>query len=123
MRKLALLVCLLFVAAFVSANNYTVAVSTYNPTEELGQEAASYPAISGGVRVQQIIITNSGATVQTVTVYELSGSSLTATAVAVAVLETTGTLVIPYTAAERIEDIAVTKSATGSTVNVSIQYK
>lgn len=123
MKKLLLVISLCFVAAIVSADNYTAAVSTYNPTENNGQIAGTFPDIADGARIQQIIITNSGATVQTVTVYEKSDSSDTANAIAVAVLESTGTFVLPYTSAERVENIAVRKSATGSTVNVSYQYK
>ena len=123
MKKLMLILCLLFVASVGMTASYTVELSTHNPTTAVGQTDGSYPNIADGAKIQQIVLTNSGATVQTVTLYEQSDSSTTANAILTAVLESTGTLVIPYTATERIENFGAKTSATGSTVNMSVQYK
>ena len=122
MKKLVLSLCLLFTfgTAIVMADSYTVAVDTYLPTAV--DLSASWPNIDGNAKIGEVIITNSGATVQTVTFYELSESSLTASAVAVAVIATTGTITVDLSK-EIYDDLGIIKSATGSTVNVTVHYE
>lgn len=121
MKKLALILCLLLTmgVGFSMADSYTVALSTYLPT--ILDPAASWPNIDKPSRIGEIIITNSGDTVQTITFYELSESSLTATAVAVAVSKTTGTIIVNLQG-EVYDDLGIIKSATGTTVNVTVFY-
>lgn len=122
MKKILLSLCFLLVisAGIAMADSYTVAVDTYVPTAV--DLSATWPNIDGPAKIGEIIITNSGATIQTVTFYELSESSLTATAVAVAVSETTGTIKINLQD-EAYTDLGIVKSATGSTVNVTVFYE
>lgn len=122
MKKILLSLCFLLVisAGIAMADSYTVAVDTYVPTAV--DLSATWPNIDGPAKIGEIIITNSGATIQTVTFYELSESSLTATAVAVAVSETTGTIKINLQD-EAYTDLGIVKSAIGSTVNVTVFYE
>lgn len=122
MKKFILSLFLLFVASIAMADLYTVAVSTYNPTTEIGQADGSFPNISGNARIGKITIANAGATIQTITVYKLSSSSTTASAIAVGVSDSTGTLVIDLEG-EIVSGLGITKSATGSVVNITIKFK
>ena len=122
MKRILLSLCFLFAISVntIMADSYTVAVDTYVPTAV--DAAATWPNIDGPAKIGEIIITNSGATVQTVTFYELSESSLTATAIAVAVSETTGTIKINFQDEPYI-DLGIIKSTTATTVNVTVYYE
>ena len=122
MKKIILSLCFLFVigVGIAMADSYTVDVDTYVPTAV--DLSATWPNIGGPAKIGEVLITNSGATVQTVTFYELSESSTTAAEIATAVITTTGTLKInlqdePYT------DLGIVKSATATTVTVTVFYE
>jgi len=122
MKKIILSLCFLFVigVGIAMADSYTVDVDTYVPTAV--DLSATWPNIDGPAKIGEVLITNSGATVQTVTFYELSESSTTAAEIATAVITTTGTLKInlqdePYT------DLGIVKSATATTVTVTVFYE
>lgn len=125
MKKILALACFaIFICAGLTyADTYTVAVDTHTPTTVQGQADGSFPNIDGGAKIESISIANSAAVVQTITLYELSSSTTTAAAKATYVIESTGTLNIPFISAERIEDLGIIKSTTGSTVNVTVEYK
>ncbi len=123
MKKFVLSLCLLFTfAATGMANSFTLPLSTYVPTVELGFLAGSWPSLDGKGAIGNIILTNSGATVQTVTFYKLSESSSTATIIGYAVVPTTGTETVSFEG-EIFDDLALIKSATGTTVTATVFYK
>jgi hypothetical protein len=122
MKKILLAVCLLFVAVLVNANQATVTVSSLTVTGVEDNNKA-YPTIDGAIKVQQIILANDGAVAQTVTIYEMTDSTTTANAIGTVILESTGTVVLPYASVERIEDLGIKKSSASSNVYATVQYK
>lgn len=122
MKKLFLVVCLLFAVSVVNAERYHVALSTHTPTTEQGQTDGDFPLIENNAKVGNVIISNDGDVAQTITIYEQSSSSTTATVAAVAVIDSTGTISIDL-GYEQVNDLSVIKSDTGSNVNVTIITK
>lgn len=121
MKKLVLSLCLLFaIASSGMAGSFTLAVSTYLPT--IADPAATWPSLDGNASIGNIILTNSGATAQTVTFYELSESSLTAVIIGYAVIPTTGTEIVSFEG-EIYEDLGIIKSATGTTVTATVFFE
>ena len=122
MKRLLLSLCFLFAVGvgIAMADSYTVDVDTYVPTAV--DLSATWPNIDGPAKIGEIIITNSGGTIQTVTFYELSESSTTAAEIATAVIETTGTLKINLQD-EAYTDLGIVKSATATTVTVTVFYE
>lgn len=124
---LVLALGLLLFSAITMADNYCVQVETYPIA---GQSAATiaacgYPHIDEGAKIESLIFANSGATIQTIDVYELSESSLTANIITTLVLPTTGTTQInfPYDTPLTARDVTAIKSATGSTVDATYIYR
>ena len=124
MKKFVLSLCLLFTICIshVRADSFTLALSTYIPTVELSFNAGTWPSLDGKASIGNIILTNSGATAQTVTFYKLSESSSTATIIGYAVVPTTGTETVSFED-EIYDDLAIIKSATGTTVTATVFYK
>ena len=122
MKRLLLSLCFLFAVGvgIAMADSYTVDVDTYVPTAV--DLSATWPNIDGPAKIGEIIITNSWGTIQTVTFYELSESSTTAAEIATAVIETTGTLKINLQD-EAYTDLGIVKSATATTVTVTVFYE
>lgn len=130
MKKLLFAVALLAIVGIGSkvqaASIYTVAVTTY-PVDEAATMAAQ---VSGTHKVAKIVLSNSGATAQTVTVYKNAASTTTVSAVAVFVIpaaagyyEVTGSDVLGINDAFSCPNLCIRKSATATTVNATILYR
>jgi len=78
MRKLIASICalIMLVCVPVIAQDYTVELSTY-PVAAYSA-LASYPNISGGAKIDQIVISNNGAVSQVVSIYDTASSTTTA---------------------------------------------
>ncbi len=87
--KQSLLVAVLAGSAFLAsafapqkavALDYTVAITTYVPTDGAAQFAqGAYPNIADNLYFRQLAVSNNSATAQTITVYDTCTSSMTAT--------------------------------------------
>lgn len=129
MRKLiALLLAIgLFVGiGFVIADDYTVALSTYSVDSGGDFTLAGYPNISGGCKIDKIILANSaGADVQIISWYDTATSTTAATVAGYAVIGASTTVQIdfPSNNPANFRNFAAKKSSTGSTVNMTVQYR
>lgn len=131
MKKISLLVVLLaflfVLAGIVGATDYCVQVETYPIAAQSTTTIAAvgYPHISGGAKIESLVFANAGDTVQTVDLYELSSSSLTASVICTVVLASTGTVQVdfPYDTPLTHNDVAAIKSATGSVVDLTYVYR
>lgn len=112
-------------ATKAQAADYTLDLTTNVPNASLTEyNTGSYPNRSGGLQVRQIILANSGATVQTVSVWDTATSTTAATLAAKFVVPTTGTYVYEFPAATfRLTSPSFNKSATGSSVQLNLIYQ
>lgn len=112
----------------VLADDYTVALTTFVPTASAGDFVlGAYPNIDNGVRVDKIVISNLGATAQTITLWDTCTSSTTASTCATfSVVATAGEEIVidyPYYNPLSVRNLGISKSATGSVVHANIQYR
>lgn len=120
-----LVVCLLFVAGIAVADDYTVTLSTYDVVgSTTDYTAGAYPNIAAGAKINRLIFTNAGSTIQTISCYDTATSTTLAAISLSVVLPTTGTVQVGYAlGAPFIQtNFAVKKSATGSVVTMSVNY-
>ena len=124
LKAMAVMIVLCAFAGFIQAGDYTVSLSTYSATGGSDFALAGYPNIAGGMRIDKIIISNSGATVQTIDWYDSATSTSTAVLAGTAVIASTGTLIIDFPSSNppQYRNLAIKKSATGSTATATILY-
>jgi len=110
-------------------DDYTVALSTHNPTSGVVDFAnGGYPNIAGGVKIDKIILTNGilNTVSQVITIYDTCTSSMTATvAQTYDLAASTGPVTINYPAHNPLilRNLGIKKSSATSAVNVNIQYR
>jgi hypothetical protein len=109
-----------------AGSNYDVALTTYVPTASATDFGlGSYPNITGGAYPMKLIIANAGATAQDVSVYDTCTSSTAATLAGVVSLSAaiqTVQVDIPRRTMKLTSPCFI-KSATGSTVHLTILYE
>jgi len=111
------------------AGDYTVALSTHNPTAGATDFTnGGYPNIAGGVKIDKIILTNGilNTVAQVITIYDTCTSSITATAAQTYDLAaSTGPVTVNYSAHNPLilRNMGMKKSSATSAVNVNIQYR
>lgn len=130
--KRGLIVIMALIAVFAltfmpatHAADYDVALTTYPVTEATGIGALS-ANIAGNIKIDKIILSNQGATTQTVTLYEKADSTTTVTSRMTIELPASGrpeTIDIPYYSEMRVTNFAVRKSTTATTVTIFVLYR
>jgi len=132
-KKSLLLVMLLLVLSIflvgpeiVHADDYDIALTTYVPTASVANATAD---IAGNIKIDKIILSNNGDANQTVTIYDLAVSSLTATSrmvvdVSSNTVHTVPVIIdYPYHNPMKVTDFAIRKSTTTSGINAYILYR
>lgn len=128
-KLIAGIVCFVFIAlipGIVMADDYTLALSTYVPTEAAANATAD---IAGNIKIDMIVLTNAGPHNQTITIYDLATSSLTARTRFVinipsnTVINASTITGFPYHNPMVITNMAIRKSSVNSTVNAYILYR
>ncbi len=130
---LTVLVSCLLVLSFTFpafANDYTLALTTHNPTAcLLDFTSGAYPNIAGGTKIDKIVwATNNSTVAQTLQIYDTCTSSTAAT-LAYTIYFDTNTdnqiteINFPYYNPLILTSPGFNKSGTGSTVNVNVQYR
>jgi len=130
-RKLVVLIALfiLGICQILSAGDYTVALSTHNPTSGVTDFAnGAYPNIAGGAKIDKIILTNgiANTVAQVIIIYDTCTSSITATTAQTYDLPaSTGPVTIdfPYQNPLILRNVGAKKSSATSAVNINIQYR
>jgi len=130
-RKLVVLIVLsiLIMCQGLLAGDYTVALSTHNPTSGVADFAnGGYPNIAGGAKIDKIILTNGSVNTvsQVIVLYDTCTSSMTATVSQTYDLPaSTGAVTIDYPAHNPLvlTNLGIKKSSASSAVNVNIQYR
>jgi hypothetical protein len=112
-------------ASAAHAGSFTLDTSTNIPTGSPGEfTAGGYPNKAGSLYVRSLILANSGATVQTVSIYTTATSSTAATLAGKVVLASTGTTQVDFPAQTfKLTSPAIIKSATGSNVQATVIYQ
>jgi len=110
------------------ADDYTVVLTTYVPTASAGDFVlGAYPNIDNGAKIDMIVISNLGATAQTITFWDTCTSSTTASTCATfSIVATAGEEIkidYPYYNPLEVTNLGISKSATGSVVHANIQYR
>ena len=115
----------LFSGAPAEAGNYAVALSTYVPTESLGSFTSSgHPQISGNLYVRKLTLSNIGGEAQTVTLYNTSTSSLTATVAGYWIVAASSTLQVDLLPrALQLTSPGWQKLSADTTVYINVNYE
>lgn len=106
----------------VDGYSFNITASTY-PITEAATMAAQ---VSGKGEINMLILSNSGATGQTVTIYDLASSTTTVTAIMTIVLPAAiGNTIVnfPDFNPEDFNNLCVRKSTTATTINIYGRYK
>ncbi len=100
---------------------FSITASTYPITEA----ATIAVQVSGTQKFKTLVVSNSGTTAQTITIYSKGGSTTTATAVATFVVPAAAGYYNPFGTSidMEIQDMCVRKSTTATTVYISGSYK
>lgn len=125
---IGILICvsLLLLAGLAHADDYTVALTTCAVKGSTTTFAgAGYPLIADGLKIDKIILANSGDTMQTINFYDTATSTSAASVALTVVLSSTGTVQIdyPYHNPLTLRNMAAIKSDTATTVNLNMQYR
>jgi hypothetical protein len=114
---------LVFFAGMAKADDFDIALTTY-------AVAGQVPGadIAGNIKIDKVILSNSGATAQVVTVYELGASSSTISSRLVIDVPSNavdGPIILdwPYYNPMKVTDFAIRKSTTATTVNAYVLYR
>ena len=110
----------------VSAENYTVELTTYGvagTTTSWG--GYPYPLIKGGVKIDKIIIRNASITPQTIKFYSATTSTTTATEELSLIVSSSTTLQVPFDYYNPlvISNIGVNKSSTADECDLNLIYR
>ena len=129
---MTIIVCLLviFSTKKIVAQDYTVALTTY--TVDAGTTnfmLGGYPNIAGGVKIDQIVFSNTGEQQQFVQIYDLGDSSQTAVVAFQVMIPTNSTpmdpVIVnwPFFNRLKLRNMAAKQLSTGSTVWMNVNYK
>lgn len=107
------------------ADDFDIALTTNVPTASAANATAD---IAGNIKIDKITISNSGTSVQVVTVYELATSSTTASSRLVIDVPSNavdGPIILdwPYHNPMIVSNFAVRKSTVGTVINAYILYR
>lgn len=111
------------------AVSYTVAVTTYVPTDSTNYTQGAYPNISGNLYLRQLVLSNNSATAQTITVYTTcTSTSAAAVAFKVDLPATIGTYYFPSGNVVLPKDLplaspCITRSATTGITQATFLYE
>jgi len=114
---------LVFFVGIVKADDFDIALTTYSV---VGQVPGAN--IAGNIKIDKITLSNSGATAQVVTVYQLAASSTTISSRLVIDVPSNavdGPIILdwPYHNPMKVTDFAIRKSTTATEVNAYILYR
>jgi len=133
MKKIMGFLLMLFVIVCLAnlsfADDYTCTLSTYNVTGTTSEFAlGAYPQIADGVIVDKLVFSNSGTTLQTISIYDtatsISAASLSQTFILPSSATATITIIdYPGHNPLKLRNMSVNKSSTATDVYMNVQYR
>ena len=128
-RLFSVFVLLIELAVISFAADYTCTLSTYNVKGTTSEFAlGAYPQIVDGVIVDKLVFSNSGTTLQTISIYDTATSISAASLSAKFILPSSATATItiidyPRHNPLKLRNMAVNKSSTATDVYMNVQYR
>ena len=128
-RLFSVFVLLIELAVISFAADYTCTLSTYNVKGTTSEFAlGAYPQIADGVIVDKLVFSNSGTTLQTISIYDTATSTSAASLSQIFILPSSATATItiidyPGHNPLKLRNMSVNKSSTATDVYMNVQYR